>query len=500
MKKGKVWLVGAGPGDPGLLTIKGRQVLEKADVVLYDSLVGAGILAMIPQEARAVNVGKRSGRHTMPQKEMNARILEEARNGNRVVRLKGGDPFLFGRGGEELELLAENDIPFEVVPGITSAIAVPACSGIPVTHRDYSSSLHIITGHRKDGEAPDLDYHSLVKTNGTLVFLMGMAALSDICRGLLDAGMQPDTPATVIQKGTTAGQKRVVAAISALPDVVKRAGIGTPAVLVVGKVCSLADTFEWYEKLPLSGYRVLMTRPAGTGSGIAQKLREMGAEVLEIPAIATVPIEQNRKLEEAIRNLQGYQWIAFTSPAGVRIFFEEMQAYGADIRRLSGLKIAAIGRGTADELKKHGLFADLIPPVYDGGTLGERIAAEASPGDRILLPRTETGSQTILEKLKGFAVDDVPTYRTCCRDTGAVDETRMFEHGEIDCAAFTSASGVRAFVKANPDLDCHLVKAACIGKQTQAAADAAGMETHCAREASADGLFELIVQMHEGNI
>jgi len=496
MEKGKVWLVGAGPGDPGLFTIKGQEILEKADVVLYDSLVGAGVLSMIPERARAVNVGKRSSHHTMPQREINALILEEAKKGNRVVRLKGGDPFLFGRGGEELELLAEQDIPFEVVPGITSPIAVPAYNGIPVTHRDYTSSLHIITGHRREGEASGIDFEALVASGGTLVFLMGIAALSDICRGLIEAGMQPDMPAAVLQKGTTARQKRVVAAVSTLPDAVRKAGIETPAIIVVGEVCSLADTFEWYEKLPLFGYRVLVTRPKETASDISAILREKGAEVLQIPAIATVPIEDNKKLLRAFRNLKEYQWIAFTSPGGVRIFFEEMEKSGTDIRSLFGLKIAAIGKGTADELKRRGLIADLIPPVYDGETLGEWIAREAEPGSRILLPRAEIGGRAILEKLKGFDVEDIPTYRTRACESGILDETMMFESGGIDCAVFTSASGVHAFVKANPELDFHLVKAACIGKQTQAAADAAGMQTYCAKEASRDSLVELILQMH----
>lgn len=253
MKSGKVWLVGAGPGDSLLMTIKGRKVLEEADVVVYDSLVGDSILSTLPQEAQLINVGKRASNHTMAQDKINQLLLSLAQEGKKVVRLKGGDPFLFGRGGEELELLAENNIPYEVVPGVTSPLAVPAYNGIPVTHRDYTSSLHIITGHKKAGNEYDIDFQALVRTKGTLVFLMGVHALKDICSGLLAGGMDPDMPAAILQKGTTAGQKRIVATVSTLAGEVERKGIETPAIIVVGRVCELADRFQWYENLPLGG-------------------------------------------------------------------------------------------------------------------------------------------------------------------------------------------------------------------------------------------------------
>ena len=249
MTTGKVWLVGAGPGDIGLFTIKGMEVLKNAEVVVYDSLVGQGVLSQIPAHARLINVGKRASHHTMAQEKINQVLLEEAQKGYRVVRLKGGDPFLFGRGGEELELLKANGIPYEVVPGVTSPISVPAYNGIPVTHRDFCSSLHIITGHKRAGKAYDIDFEALVNTKGTLVFLMGVSALSDICQGLLDGGMSPDMPAAILQKGTTAGQKRIVATVSTLPQEVARQGIETPAIIVVGKVCSLSEDFAWYEEL-----------------------------------------------------------------------------------------------------------------------------------------------------------------------------------------------------------------------------------------------------------
>jgi uroporphyrin-III C-methyltransferase len=307
MKKGKVWLVGAGPGDIGLFTLKGMEVLKAADVVVYDSLVGQGVLAKIPQEARLINVGKRADKHTMPQEGINQLLLEEALKGNRVVRLKGGDPFLFGRGGEELELLTENEIPYEIVPGVTSSIAVPAYNGIPVTHRDFCSSVHIITGHRRAGKKYDIDFKALTDTKGTLVFLMGIAALADICQGLLDAGMDSDMPAAVLQKGTTADQKRVVATVSTLKEEVERQGIETPAIIVVGKVCKLAAEFGWYEKLSLAGCKVLVTRPKGRSSRTADELRRRGAEVLELPSIRTVALDEQTELWQAFDRMDTYQ-------------------------------------------------------------------------------------------------------------------------------------------------------------------------------------------------
>ena len=497
MATGKVWLVGAGPGDRGLFTLKGKQVLEEADVVVYDSLVGDGVLAMVPETAEKINVGKRASHHTMVQEDINRVLLSEAQKGKKVVRLKGGDPFLFGRGGEELELLCEYGIPYEIIPGIPSAISVPAYNGIPVTHRDYTSSLHIITGHKRAGESYNIDFKALVQTKGTLVFLMGVTALRDILGGLLEAGIDPDMPAAILQKGTTAGQKRIVATVTTLPEEVDRQGIETPAIIVVGRVCALADDFGWYEKLPLMGCKVLVTRPRGQGSVISEKLRRKGAEVLEIPAVATVPIPENLKFIYAIQHLSEYQWILFTSPAGVKIFFDQMAASEVDVRRMAHVKIGAIGNGTAKELKARGFYPDVMPSVYDGEHLGEAVAAAAKEGDHILLPRARIGNPEIVAKLAAFKVDDVPTYETVYQKQELINETRQFENGEITFAVFTSSSIVRAFVEANPDLDYTKVCAACIGRQTQAAANAFGMQTACADKATMDSLVDLVIRMYE---
>lgn len=494
MKQGKVWLVGAGPGDIGLFTLKGMEILSQANVVVYDSLVGQGVLAKIPPSARLINVGKRADRHTMKQEQINQVLLEEAQKGYRVVRLKGGDPFLFGRGGEELELLTANGIPYEVVPGVTSSIAVPAYNGIPVTHRDFCSSVHIITGHRRAGREYDIDFQALVNTRGTLVFLMGIAALNDICQGLLDAGMDPKMPAAVLQKGTTSDQKRVVATVATLKEEVERQGIETPAIIVVGRVCQLSEEFGWYERLPLAGWKVLVTRPKGRSSRTADELRRKGAEVLELPSIRTVPLEDQSRLHQALEKMEQYQWLVFTSPTGAEVFFEKMFAEKKDIRCLSSLKVAAIGQGTAKTLEQRGILADLIPEVYDGDSLGEALAQKLSGGETILIPRASKGNANLVKILmeRGAQVDDIPTYDTVYEKNPLIDVAAEIKAGGIDCVVFTSASTVKGFVESTGLSDYSHVTAACIGKQTKAAADSYGMKTYMAAKATIDDLTTLV--------
>ena len=497
MAAGKVWLVGAGPGDIGLFTLKGEAVLQQADVVVYDSLVGEGVLARIAEHARLINVGKRASHHTMVQEDINKVLLEEAQKGNKVVRLKGGDPFLFGRGGEELELLSENGISYEIVPGVTSPISVPAYNGIPVTHRDFCSSVHIITGHKRAGKEYDIDFRALVDTKGTLVFLMGVSALPDICTGLMNAGMDKNMPAAILQKGTTAGQKRIVATVSTLEEEVKRQGIETPAIIVVGKVCTLAEKFGWYEELPLAGWKVLVTRPKELISRTADKLREKGAEVLELPAIRTVPMEDQNLLHEAFAKLETYQWLVFTSPTGVRVFFEELIRYGKDIRAMGNIRLAVIGEGTKKALKERGLLADFVPSVYDGDTLGKELAEILSGDEKILIPRAEKGNEKLTAFLTeaGASVSDIPTYQTVYEASQLIDEKKEFENGEISCAVFTSASTVKGFAEGTKGLDYSKVKAACIGKQTKAAAESFGMKAYMAEKATIDSLVKLVEDM-----
>ncbi len=498
---GRVWLVGAGPSDPGLLTLKGKQALERAEVVVYDALVGPGILQMIPEHAEAVNVGKRSGRHTMPQEEISALLVRKALEGRRVVRLKGGDPFLFGRGGEEAEELVKAGVPFEVVPGVTSAIAVPAYQGIPVTHRDYCSSVHIITGHRRSDGAPDIDFEALVRLGGTLVFLMGAASLGGLCRGLLEAGMRPDMPAALLMRGTTARQRRITASVESLEaEVKRRGGAKTPAVIVVGEVCALADQFAWYDRLPLAGARILLTRPREVAGETAEKLRELGAEVLGLPTAAVRRIPKNRRLQEALAHLDSYQWLVFTSRIGVRFFFEELREQRLDVRKLGQIRIAVIGSGTAEELEKHGLYADLVPGTYDGAHLGRALAEACNAGDRILIPRASAGNRALtdclLEARRGLHVDDAALYDTVC---GSDDPARLrdeLQAGDLDYVLFTSASTVRGFAASAGDIDFTRIKAVCIGSQTREAAAALGMQTWVSEKATADSLIECVTELH----
>ena len=495
---GKVWLVGAGPGDVGLLTLRGREVIENADVIVYDALVGQGVLSLIPESARLIFAGKRAGNHYLRQEETNRVLLEEALKGNRVVRLKGGDPFLFGRGGEELELLVEHGVPFEIVPGITSAIAVPAYNGIPVTHRDFCSSVHIITGHRRAEQGYDIDFDALVHTKGTLVFLMGIAALPDILGGLLAAGMDPDMPAAVLERGTTAAQHRILATVGTLEAVCASQTVQTPAIIVVGKVCALADDFYWYEKRPLAGVKVLVTRPKELVSSLSAKLRQKGAEVLELPSIRTEIVEDTSAVDAAVEKLAagGCDWLVFTSPSGVRIFFEHM-LLTRDIRCLGAVKIAAIGQGTEKALRRWGLRADFIPSVYDAETLCAELSGVCAPGARVLIPRAAMGNPALVENLQkgeGLVIDEVPLYDTRYVASRTLDLKEIVDSGEADFAVFTSASTVRGFALSAGDVDFTKVRAVCIGKQTEAEAKKLGMPTWTAERATLDSLCDRLEQ------
>lgn len=496
---GKVWLAGAGPGDEGLLTIKAEHVLERADVIVYDHLVGENIVVKYGAGKELINVGKTAGHHPIPQEEINRILVEEAKKGKRVVRLKGGDPFLFGRGGEELAELVKYGVPFEVVPGVTSPLSVPAYGGIPVTHRDYASSLHVVTGHARRGSENDINYKALAEAGGTLVFLMGVTSLGIIMEGLKEAGMRPDMPAAILQEGTTAGQKKVTATISTLVKRAEESDIRPPALIVVGEVCRLAEELSWYERLPLSGMRVLLTRPKELISSMAEKLRDKGAEVLEIPTIEIVPAQSSHFMSECFENIRTYDWIVFTSQAGVRIFFEKMKEYGIDVRALYRVGFAVIGEGTKKALESFGIFADVMPDVYDGVSLGRALAVQDVKNKKILLPRAEKGNQELVPIFEeaGAFVQDLPVYRTVCRDASElpVSIKDEIESGRVSCAAFTSSSTVEGFVKAAGEMDFSRVKAACIGKQTAETAKRYGMECYVSDKAAIDSLVRLIERM-----
>jgi uroporphyrinogen III methyltransferase/synthase len=492
-KVGKVWLVGAGPSDPLLLTLKGKQLLEQADVVVYDRLVGDGILAMIPQGTERIYVGKTAGDHPVPQERINEILFEEAVKGKKVVRLKGGDPFVFGRGGEELELLVANDIPFEVVPGITSAIAVSAYQGIPVTYREYCSSLHIITGHMKKDEPLDIDFEALVRTKGTLVFLMGVSSLKAICDGLLANGMNPHMPAAVLENGTKAKQRKVVSTVENLYKEAIEAEMKSPSIIVVGEVCALSDKFAWYDKLPLAGCKVVVTRPKELVSSLSQLLREKGAEVLELPSIVTQKVVNNEALSECLNKILSFQWIVLTSPTGAKYFFEELSERRVDVRRLNHLKFAVVGKATGKIVEEKGIYPDLMPDHYDAAELGQLLAQLVKPQDKILIPRAREGTAELREVLEniGTRVYDIPLYDTVYAKSE--DEmSKAFDENEVDYAVFTSASTVKGFEKASPNHNYSKVKAICIGKSTKKAAEELGMMTFVSEEATIDSLVQCI--------
>ena len=494
MKKGQVILVGAGPGDPELLTIKGRKAIESAEVVVYDRLVGQAIFDLIPENAERINVGKESSHHTVPQEQINQILLEKALEGKRVVRLKGGDPFLFGRGGEELELLSEHGVPFQEVPGITSAIAVPAYAGIPVTHRDCCSSLHIITGHQRAGKPLSINFEALVQTKGTLVFLMGVSALGEICRGLLEAGMEPDMPAAVIEKGTTPSQRPILATLSTLPETAKAEKVKSPAIIIVGKVCAYSNQFDWFDHLPLKGKTVIVTRPKERAGTLSERLRALGANVVEFPCIETHPLIPCPEMEEAVNNIGRYEWLTFTSPAGVSALMELLERTGRDVRALGAIKLAAIGPGTDRELRKHGLRADLIPEVYDGAHLGQALC-EAKPAGKVLILRAQWGTQALTDALDGGTIsyDDIRCYETRYTAPNTEEVRELLVPGTI--VTFTSASTVTGFVSAlGENTDFSAITAACIGKQTEAEAHKYNLHTITAEKATMDALIQRIVE------
>ncbi len=491
---GKVWLVGAGPGDAGLLTIKGQKVIEAADVIVYDHLAGDEILSQIDRGKRFINVGKQAGHHPIPQEEINQILVQEAEKGKKVVRLKGGDPFLFGRGGEELLELKKHGIPFEVVPGVTSSLAVPAYNGIPVTHRDYASSLHIITGHKKKGGDQEINYRALAEAGGTLVFLMGVTCLANIMKNLIKAGMDPGTPAAILQEGTTARQQKITATLETLAEEAEKAQIRPPAIIIVGEVCALQDELSWHEKLPLAGMCVMLTRPKELICDMADRLRSLGAQVLEVPAIATVPVKDNVRFTDCLDHVKDYNWIVFTSQAGVRIFFEELEKKKIDVRIFSGIRFAVIGEGTGRELSKHGIYADLMPEVYDGESLARLLSDQNIGKQRILIPRASKGNQKLVPILReaGAEVDDLPIYDTVLQNAVEPDMSQELAKGKVDCVTFTSSSTVEGFVRMYEGMDFTGIRAVCIGRQTTETAEKYGMKCYIAEKADIDSMIEQI--------
>ncbi len=448
-EQGFVYLIGAGPGDPGLFTIKGQQILEKADVVIYDRLIGQEILDYARPDAEMIYVGKASSRHALPQDDINQLLVEMARPGKIVARLKGGDPFVFGRGGEEAQYVRQHGIGFEVVPGITSAVAVPAYAGIPVTHRDATSSFAVITGHEKPGkQVSSIQWDKIATGIGTLVFLMGVENLESIVSNLLQAGREPDTPVALIRRGTFPDQEVVSGTLYDILAQAKQAELQPPAIIVVGETVRLRDELKWRERGRLWGTRVVVTRARAQASKLVQDIRDEGGEAIEFPAIEIVRQEDLSVLRKALARLEQYTWIIFTSVNAVNIFFGELMAGKIDIRDLKGIKMGAIGPATAAQLTDRGLKVDLIPEEYQAEGIVAGLASLISSTDRILLPRAQ-GARDILPislRAMGAVVDEVIIYRA--ETASRVDAARLqtLQDGDFDYISFTSSSTVTNFV------------------------------------------------------
>ncbi len=492
--KGKVTLVGAGPGDRRLLTLGGLEAIKSADAVVYDRLASPDILDLVPKSAELVPVGKENRRHPVPQGEINEILVKLSKEGKNTVRLKGGDCYLFGRGGEECEYLLENGVPFEVVPGVTSALAAPAFAGIPVTHRDYSSSVHIITAHARAGKEPDINYSALVELRGTLVFLMGLEVLERVTEGLQAAGMDPGTPSAVIENGARGTQRKVVAPVSELAERVRMAGVKSPAVIVVGNVCLLSERLDWFTNLPLHGKTVVVTRPKERAGTLSEKLRDLGANVVECPCIELRETDELEPIRTALKREN--KFCVFTSPSGVTAAVHALTKLGLDLRALYGMKLAATGKGTADALFEYGLSADLVPEKYDGESLADALIKRMGEGGTALLLRARQGGKQLPERLTeaGISVTDVPLYDTVYRSDKAEYLRALLGNGEVDYVTFTSASTVEGFAESLESEDFSGFTAVCIGAQTANAAERYGMNIIIAKNATIDALIDCILE------
>ena len=483
----KVYLIGAGPGDPGLFTLKGKAVLEAADVVIYDYLANESLLEYARPDAEIIYAGKKGGDHTMPQHAINALIVGKAKEGKVVARLKGGDPYMFGRGGEEAEAVLEAGIPFEVVPGVTSAIAGTAYAGIPLTHRSFASSVCFATGH-EDPDKPETmhDWQSLARGQSTLVFFMGMKNLPDISRKLIDAGMSKDTPAALVHWGTTVRHRSIAATIETLPEAAVEHGFAAPSLIVVGQVVTLRDKLGWFEDKPLLGKTVVVTRAREQGSDSARLLAEEGARVIQFPTITIAPLDNYGPVREALGKLHEYQWLLFTSANGVRYFWEQLEQLGLDARALGkglGVKVAAVGSATEKALRAKGVVPDFVPDAYVAESMAEGLLALCGPsikGMRMLLARARAARDVLPDTLAahGVQVDILPVYETRVSGERQEEVLGLLEAGEVDCITFGSSSTVTNFLSLIPAevLRAHPeAKLACIGPVTAETLEKAGL-------------------------
>jgi uroporphyrinogen III methyltransferase/synthase len=487
VKPGKVYLVGAGPGDPGLITLRGKYLLQRAEVVVYDYLANPRLLGYVPDNAECIYAGKKGGGlHAFTQEGINQLLVDHASAGKRVVRLKGGDPFIFGRGAEEIEDLVRAGIDFEVVPGVTSATAAATYAGIPITHREYTASVAFVTGHEAPGKKEsNIAWDKLATGAGTIVVYMGIKNLPIITRKLMDNGRAPDTPVAVVRWASTPRQHSVVGTLETITGVVQEAGIKPPALVIVGEVVKLRKSIDWFEKRPLFGTRMVVTRTRAQASELVARLEENGAACLEYSTIHIEPVDDYRLLDQALENIDNYDWILFTSLNSITYFFKRLNATGRDSRVLASCCIGAVGRATAEELHKHGLRADLIPKDFTGEGLARALIEQGVQKKNILLPRALKAMQTLPEMLEdaGAEVTVAPVYQNV-PPQGRKDELRdQLQEGDIDLVTFTSSSTVTNFltmVDARDEQELHNllsgVKIAAIGPITAETVRKNGLE------------------------
>ncbi|MCF8122644.1 MAG: uroporphyrinogen-III C-methyltransferase [Desulfarculaceae bacterium] len=440
---GKVYLVGAGPGDPGLLTLKGARVLASCDALVYDWLANPELLNLAPESAVRVYVGKKGGDHTMSQERINQLLCDLAADGKTVVRLKGGDPFVFGRGGEEASALAAQGHAFEVVPGVTSAIAAPAYAGIPVTDRRATTEVAFVTGHEDPNKPESTIKWDALAQIGTVVFLMGVKNLPNICAKLIQAGRDPATPAAAIRWGSTPQQQTVSGTLADLPQLVAAAGLKPPAITIVGQVAALRDELAWFEKLPLFGKRILVTRARAQASRLSEGLSALGAKIIEVPTITFLPPEDPEPLETAVSMLEDFHWVIFTSPNGVEAFFAALAEAKRDARALAGCKLAAIGPATASALSSHGLTAEVTARTFQAEGLIEALESHGITGQRVLIPRAAQAREVLPETIAswGNLVQVVPAYRTVRPPESTMLLAKALSEG-LDAITFTASSTV----------------------------------------------------------
>ncbi|MDF2500360.1 MAG: uroporphyrin-III C-methyltransferase [Anaerosporomusa subterranea] len=504
---GIVYLVGAGPGDFKLITVKGLERVKLAETIVYDRLADERLLEYARPDVELIYVGKSSNDHTMKQEEINQVLIDRAKAGKAVVRLKGGDPFVFGRGGEEALALLENGIAFEIVPGVTSAIAAAAYAGIPVTHRGIATSFAVVTGH-EDPTKPDssIRWEGLADGPDTLVFLMGVENLPTICAKLIEHGRNPATPAAIIRWGTKPEQQVWLTTLESAAEEAAKQQITPPAIFLVGEVAALREKLAWFDTKPLFGKTVLVTRAREQASMLTERLESLGARCYEAPAIKVVPPESYEPLDHSISHIGEYQWLILTSVNGVDAFFNRLHLQQLDARALNGVKVVAIGAATAARLKEHGVYADLIPVEFRAEGILHAIAPLVKPGMRILIPRALIARDILPEKLQdlGAAVDVVPAYRTV---TGEADRERvqkLLSRGEIDLVTFTSSSTVINLLTLLGEGGAELLNSAtvaCIGPVTATTCrDNAIRRDIIAEEFTVAGLVEAISQHYQEGI